>query len=93
MGNGTPQSQYENLLKLIDEVKRLKLKAEFDTSMLVEGDYYRINGTKTVLCWENGEWMKPEKDRQKRYGSWVSKLEKQPIVKSAEKVSVNELYA
>ena len=58
-------------------------------ALLCAGDYYKINGTKKVLYWNGEEWMKPAKDHQKRYGTWVSRLEKQPNVKSIELVDIN----
>jgi hypothetical protein len=88
-----PKQKYEFLVNLIVENKRLKLKAEFDLNLLEDGFYYKINGSKKILLWENGQWMKPEKDQQKKYGSWVSKIDRQPIVKSAEIVSIQDLYA
>lgn len=55
------------------------------------GCYYKINGTNRVLYWNGSEWMKPEKDNQKRLGSWVSILEKQPNVKKVELFEINNL--
>ncbi len=88
-----PKQKYEFLVNIIAENKRLKLKAEFDFSLLEDGFYYKINGSKKILLWEDGQWMKPEKDQQKKYGTWVSKIDPQPIVKSAEKVELKNLYA
>ena len=93
LGNGTPKAQYENLLQLIEENKRLKLKAQFDTSLLEQGHYYRINGTKQILQWEDGIFVKPVKDAQKRFGTWVVKPQSQPLVKSVEEVKLEDLYA
>ena len=56
---------------------------------LVDGEYYRINGTKKILYWDGSKWMKPEKDQQKRYGAWNSFLDKQPTnIKSVELVDI-----
>jgi hypothetical protein len=56
---------------------------------LVDGEYYKINGTKKILYWEGSKWMKPEKDNQKRYGAWNSHLEKQPTnIKYVELVDI-----
>ena len=56
---------------------------------LEDGEYYKINGTKKILYWDGNEWMKPEKDTQKRYGGWNSHLEKQPTnIKSIESVDI-----
>jgi len=58
---------------------------------LESGEYYRINGTKRILYWDGDKWMKPVKDVQKSFGSYVGPLDKQPKVKSFEKVGLNEL--
>ena len=55
---------------------------------LEDGEYYKINGTKKILYWDGKEWMKPEKDNQKRYGGWNRRLEKQPTVKTVELVDI-----
>jgi hypothetical protein len=56
---------------------------------LVDGEYYKINGTKKILYWDGSKWMKPEKDNQKRYGAWNSHLEKQPTnIKYVELVDI-----
>lgn len=54
-----------------------------------QGEYYRINNTKTILYWDGEKWMKPQKDQQKKYGSLVGPLDKQPNVKSFELVNIN----
>lgn len=46
--------------------------------------YYRLNGSKRILYWDGEKWMKPVKDQQGRYGTWLGQLDKQPKVKSAE---------
>lgn len=58
---------------------------------LIDGEYYRINGTKKILYWDGEKWMKPVKDHQKRYGTWNCYLDKQPKVKSVELVNINKL--
>jgi hypothetical protein len=63
-----------------------------DERLLVAGDYYKINGTKRVLYWDGEEWMKPVKDQQKRYGTWNSRIEKQPNVKTVELVDIHGCY-
>jgi hypothetical protein len=56
---------------------------------LEDGEYYRINGTKKILYWDGSKWMKPEKDQQKRYGAWNSRLDKQPTnIKFVELVDI-----
>jgi hypothetical protein len=56
---------------------------------LVDGEYYRINGTKKILYWDGSQWMKPVKDQQKRYGAWNTHLDKQPTnIKSVELVDI-----
>lgn len=56
---------------------------------LSEGEYYRINGTKKILYWDGSQWMKPVKDQQKRYGTWITRLDKQPTnIKSIELVDI-----
>lgn len=56
---------------------------------LVDGEYYRINGTKKILYWDGSQWMKPVKDQQKRYGTWNTHLDKQPTnIKSVELVDI-----
>lgn len=93
LGGETPKEQYENLQKLIEENNKLKLKFCFSDELLEDGEHYRINGKKQILCWQDNQWMKPEKDHQKKFGSWNSVLAQQPIVKSAEKVQLKDLYA
>lgn len=57
--------------------------------LLVDGEYYRINGTKKILYWDGSQWMKPVKDQQKRYGTWNTHLDKQPTnIKSVELVDI-----
>ena len=57
---------------------------------LKAGEYYRINKTKKILYWDGEKWMKPVKDRQKRYGTFISNLEKQPTnIKSVELVDIH----
>lgn len=58
---------------------------------LIEGEYYKINGTKRILYWDGKEWLKPAKDQQKRYGSWLVKLETQPKIKSVEIISIEDI--
>ena len=53
-----------------------------------EGSYYKINGTKKILYWDGEKWMLPVKDQQKRYGSWLSMLDVQPIVKTIELIDI-----
>lgn len=58
-----------------------------DTLELEVGEYYRINNTKKILYWGGEKWMKPRKDQQGKFGSWVGVLDKQPTnVKSVEHV-------
>ena len=45
---------------------------------LETGEYYVINNTKKVLYWDGEKWMKPIKDRTKRFGSLITNLDKQP---------------
>ena len=59
---------------------------------LIDGEYYRINGTKKVLYWDGEKWMKPVKDNQKRYGTWLGPLDKQPTVKSVELIDIKNMY-
>ena len=60
---------------------------------LVDGKYYRINGTKKILYWDGSQWMKPVKDQQKRYGTWNTHLDKQPTnIKSVELVDIYACY-
>lgn len=60
--------------------------------VLVDGEYYRINGTQKILYWDGSVWFKPKKDQQKRYGTWIQPLEKQPTnVKFVELVNINKL--
>jgi hypothetical protein len=60
---------------------------------LVDGEYYRINGTKKILYWDGSKWMKPEKDQQKRYGAWSSYLDKQPTnIKFVELVDIHACH-
>lgn len=64
-----------------------------EVTVLVSDEYYRINGTQKILYWDGSKWMKPVKDHQKRYGSWLQPLEKQPTnIKSVELVNINRLY-
>lgn len=46
--------------------------------MEIEYGYYQINGTKKILYFDGERRMKPVKDRQKRFGSLVEPLDKQP---------------
>lgn len=50
----------------------------------LESGYYVINGTKRVLYWDDDSkvWKLPVKDQQKRLGSLVYPLDKQPKIKS-----------
>ena len=60
---------------------------------LVDGEYYRINGTKKILYWDGSKWMKPVKDHQKRYGTWNGHLDKQPTnIKSVELVDIHACH-
>ena len=60
---------------------------------LVDGEYYRINGTKKILYWDGSKWMKPVKDHQKRYGTWNGHLDKQPTnIKSVELVDIYDCH-
>jgi len=43
----------------------------------LEPDYYQINNTKKVLYWDGVNWMRPIKDRYKRF-TYITKLEEQP---------------
>ena len=63
-----------------------------DTNLLVEGEYYRINGTKRKLYWMNGEWFKPQKDNRGNYSGYLKRLPKQPNFKFAEKIELTDLY-
>ena len=59
---------------------------------LEDGEYYRINGTKKVLYWDGNKFMKPIKDRMKRYGTYVAELEKQPKnIHTIEQVKIKDL--
>jgi hypothetical protein len=59
---------------------------------LIDGEYYRINGTQKILYWDGDKWMKPEKDHQKRWGTWVGPLSKQPTnIKKVELVNISKL--
>lgn len=60
--------------------------------ILEEGEYYRINNTNKVLYWNGTEWMNPVKDAQKRLGTYVAKLDKQPLIKSVEAVTPKDLF-
>lgn len=57
---------------------------------LENGEYYKINGTKKILYFDE-VWYKPIKDNRKRYSGWIEPLEKQPTIKSVELSSINEL--
>jgi hypothetical protein len=60
---------------------------------LVDGEYYRINGTKKILYWDGMKWMKPVKDQQKRFGTWNTHLDKQPTnIKSVELVDIDDCH-
>ena len=60
---------------------------------LIQGNYYRINRTKKILYWDGTEWLKPIKDQQKKYGTWLSRLDKQPTnIKNLEIVDISEIY-
>lgn len=65
---------------------------QYDLSNLVEDVYYRINDTKKILLWNGDEFMKPEKDQQGRYGSWITRIDSQPKIKFVQEVDMNELY-
>lgn len=55
------------------------------------GEYYKINNTKRILYWDGEKWMKPAKDRRGSYSGYVGFLDKQPAVKSVERVDISEL--
>ena len=60
---------------------------------LIDGEYYRINGTKKILYWDGSKWMKPVKDHQKRYGTWNGYLDKQPTnIKSVKLVAIHACH-
>lgn len=44
----------------------------------LESDYYQINRTKKILYWDGIQWMKPAKDFNKKFGSYVEHLPEQP---------------
>lgn len=59
---------------------------------LEDGEYYRINETKKILYWDGEKWMKPVRDSQKRYGTFVTNLEKQPSnIKKVALINIKEL--
>lgn len=59
-----------------------------DLNKLEIGEYYRINGN-IVLYWDGEKWMKPVKDVRKNYGTYNTRLEKQPTnIKSIELVDI-----
>lgn len=59
---------------------------------LEDGEYYRINETKKILYWDGKKWMKPVRDSQKRYGTFVTNLEKQPSnIKKVALINIKEL--
>lgn len=55
------------------------------------GEYYRINNTKRILYWDGEQWMKPAKDSRGSYSGYIVSLDKQPNVKSIEKIDITEL--
>ena len=57
----------------------------------LEEGYYQINKTKKILYWDGVKWLKPEKDQQRKYGAWLSQLEKQPKIKTVDKFSVDKI--
>ena len=59
-------------------------KTDVSRSASMGEGYYRLNGGKRILYWDGEKWMKPMKDQQGRYGTWLGQLDKQPKVKSAE---------
>jgi len=65
---------------------------QYDLESLVEDSYYRINDTKKILQWNGVEFLKPLKDQQGRYGSWLERIESQPNVKFVQEVDLLELY-
>ena len=72
------------------EENKVVIKYESAVS-LVDGEYYRINGTQKILYWDGSKWLKPVKDQYKKYGGWNSFLEKQPTnIKSVELVDIYE---
>jgi hypothetical protein len=56
-------------------------------------EYYRINGTKKILYWDDEKWIKPEEDSRKNYGTYNSHLQKQPTnITSVELVDIRTIY-
>ena len=56
------------------------------------GEYYRINGN-IVLYWDGEKWMKPVKDVRKNYGTYNTRLDKQPTnIKSVELVDIRTIF-
>lgn len=48
----------------------------------LEIGYYQINNSKKILYWDGNKWLKPIKDQQKSYGTWLGHLDKQPKIKA-----------
>lgn len=48
----------------------------------MEEGYYIINNTKKILYWDGKEWKKPVKDSRGSYSGLLSRLQKQPKIKS-----------
>jgi len=63
-----------------------------DTTLLEQGNYYRINGTKKMLYWDGDRFMKPQKDSRGKYEGWVQPIETQPKLKFAQLIKISELY-
>ena len=64
---------------------------EINGIILEGGEYYRINGTKRVLYWSGDKWMRPTRDEQKRFGIYVTNLDRLPNVKSVELVDIDKI--
>ena len=63
-----------------------------DLTKLEIGEYYRINGT-IVLYLDGEKWMKPVKDVRKNYGTYNTRLDKQPTnIKSVELVDIRTIF-
>lgn len=56
----------------------------------IEVGYYQINNTKKVLYWNGEEWQKPIKDSRGGFGSYVTKLDKQPKIKTTTPIEETE---
>lgn len=68
------------------------MKMENKINDIIEIGYYLINGTKKMLYWDGEEWKKPIKDNNKRYGVWVSQLDKQPKIKSVKLINIETFW-